>query len=170
MTELEKLLELLTRIIQIMRGQPHLLLDSKGQERRGGYFSVFSANDGVLILRTLIGEPSPPENEERYYTFSKEKGERLYMLLHIGHLGSYQSRDPEKNRWGGAIWARKFIFSFSGLPELADEALMLVLAIANQDIFLHEAREIAERSNNNVFEELYNLALQDSDLRTALLS
>jgi hypothetical protein len=47
------------------------------------------------------------------------------LSFQIGHVSSWESRDPGHDRWGGAIRIEDLIFSFSGLPELADEALML---------------------------------------------
>ena len=54
------------------------------------------------------------------------------MHLPNPHTTSFQSRNEEENKYGGAIYANYHsnisIFSFSGMPELIDEAMMLVLA------------------------------------------
>lgn len=44
------------------------------------------------------------------------------------HISSWQSRNPEMDRWGGAIRAGSLILSMSGMREAADEALMLAVA------------------------------------------
>ena len=51
-------------------------------------------------------------------------------MLHPQHLSSYESRDPDKDMWGGAVslGAREPIFSVSAYPEYSDEALSLIVA------------------------------------------
>lgn len=92
-----------------------------------GCFTVLDKS-GNLILKFHIGE-LPAEKFERYYTFSEEKARRLHKNLEIGHVSSFQSRNPEKDQWGGAISAGDYILSFSGMPEIVDEIMMLLLAI-----------------------------------------
>ena len=66
------------------------------------------------------------EKAEKYCAFAMEKVARL--ARHPDHRTSYESRDPEENKWGGAVRIGDYIFSMSGLPELADEAVMLTTA------------------------------------------
>lgn len=84
--------------------------------------------------------------------FCNEKAERV---LNTGAASSWMSRDPEKNQWGGAVRVhRDVIFSFSGLPEDTDEALVLVLAVRLELLTFEEAESIAKLSANEKFSRL----------------
>ncbi len=89
-----------------------------------GYLSIFDPADGRLLFSIEIGK-CPKEKFTGYARNSLEKGQRL--ACHSTHLSSWQSRDPKEQKWGGAIRA-KYIVSFSGLPEHADEALCIAIA------------------------------------------
>lgn len=96
-----------------------------------GYMAFCNPADGRPIHLFEIG-CNPPEKVARRISFCMEKAQRLAANAH--HLSSHQSRkvNPENkddpgNKWGGAIRAR-YIVSFSGLPELADEALCVCVA------------------------------------------
>lgn len=94
-------------------------------DKRGGYLTISDNETGTPILHLAIGKIDPGE-AMKYHIYSLEKAKRLHD--HKGHASSWQTRDPEKGQYGGAIRTQKYILSFSGLPELADEALMLYLA------------------------------------------
>lgn len=89
-----------------------------------GYLSIFDPADGRLIFTAEIGK-NPLEKFAGRLRNSLEKGQRLAGLP--THLSSWQSRDEKKEKWGGAIRCR-YIVSFSGLPEHADEALCIAIA------------------------------------------
>lgn len=89
--------------------------------RRGGGFCLADAGSGMFYTVALIGE-TPQEKTRKYLELCQEKARRLAQ--HPEHVSSWQTRNPPE-RWGGAIRADEHIFSFSGLPELGDEALML---------------------------------------------
>lgn len=105
----------------------------------GGYFTIRQGELHEMLLCTSLGEVLI-DKQVKYMILSLEKGERLGVYSST-HVGSYQSRDPEQRiigqsdfgdpwgKWGGAIRAKDFILSFSGLPERADEAVMMVTAI-----------------------------------------
>jgi hypothetical protein len=117
--------------------------------RKGGYFCVADGLTGTPLLVAIVGEV-PLEKAEKYMEFAQEKARRL--AFQIGHVSSWESRDPDHNQWGGAIRIEDLIFSFSGLPELADEAAMLGVGLmygrrentSSEDLFA----EIATRSDN----------------------
>ena len=69
---------------------------------------------------------------------------------------SWATRDPAKDMWGGAIPGRRFVYGFSGFPELWDEALMLMLAVVLHDLSLSRARRFAALSGNGYFALLYD--------------
>lgn len=103
----------------------HLCSAGQPPDKCGGYLAVIELGRGDLEMLVCLGY-SPPEKVEKRVEFAIEKGKRLYGLT---DFTSYESRRPEMDRWGGAVRGRELIFSFSGLPELWDEAAMLVLAI-----------------------------------------
>ena len=72
----------------------------------------------------------------------------------LGHLTSFESRDLDNGKWGGAIVADAFIISLSGLPEQADEAVMLIVAVELDLLSMINASEIAEKNNNEIFKVL----------------
>jgi hypothetical protein len=98
-----------------------------------------------------------------------EKGQRLFTLQSLH--SSFQSRDEsaiitdiggnEQNwgQWGGAIRLTDghLILSLSGLPEMGDEAVMLVVAIRAGWLGGSEAKTIATISKNPYFEPLLKM-------------
>lgn len=95
------------------------------KDQYGGYLTIFDKEDKEILTIEKIGE-IPEEKEERYKNLSREKGERLF--LHQGHLCSFQSRNPEEDRYGGAIRTENLIISFSGFPEDADTLFVIEVA------------------------------------------
>jgi len=128
------------------RLRPILLKD--GIKNDTGFFALRCTMLGELILLARIGI-MPPNKYEKYLAFSLEKGLRLFAHL-PQHKSSWQSRDNVKF-WGGAIVSKSLILSFSGLPELADEALMLDASVGLGWLSPGEANEIVNISANNYY-------------------
>jgi len=124
--------------------------------RRGGCFCLLSPVSHNPIQYFMVGEV-PKDKEEKYRLFAREKADRL--LLNREHKSSWQSRNEEAGQYGGAIRGCEYLFSFSGLPQLLDEALMLVVAIIHGDLDYEGARAIIHESQNPHFVKLYNLAI-----------
>ena len=122
------------------------------QGRLGGFLCVLNPQIGEIVVTGLIGTEPDEKKREKYKLLAEEKARRL--ALHPEHQSSWESRDPDKNRWGGAIRGTRLLFSFSGLPELWDEALMLVLAVRLKEIETAAAQAIAKKSENQFFEQL----------------
>jgi hypothetical protein len=125
--------------------------------RTGGFVAVLEIRNGPTartpILVARIGEVSQAKHQ-KYHDFSAEKALRLQTYSHSDghqHVSSWQSRDPDQDRWGGAILAGMHILSFSGLPELADEALMLAVAVKLRLLSASKAMEIAQLSDNGFY-------------------
>lgn len=114
----------------------------------GGYLAVWtvylSDTPGALLLLAALGY-SPTEKAAKRMEVAMEKCQRLDSGDGKGHLASYESRNPEIGRWGGAVRGPQHIYGFSGLPELWDEAAMFVLAIRlyqlNEDDVLAQISE-----------------------------
>ena len=103
--------------------------------------------------------------KKKYLRFSQEKAHRLYSdwLRDPASVSSWQTRQPEIDRYGGAVLFSSCqeycnIISFSGLNELSDEALSLTLGY---HLGFETNSEFAERviniSKNIVFKEMYKI-------------
>lgn len=122
-------------------------------ERKGGYFCAQESNFNIPFLVSQIGEPAE-EKRRKYFPLSQEKAFRVYVIC--GTETSYQTRNPAEDKWGGAIRVGKYIFSFSGFPELVDEAVMIVLALRLRIINLETAKRLGSYSNNPHIIQLYS--------------
>ena len=99
-----------------------------------------------LISTSPIGNV-PPDSCSHIY--APEKADRL--ASHSIHISSWQSRDLNEHKYGGAIRVGEFgelILSFSGLPEHADEALVLMVASDLLWTTREEVRAIVALSDN----------------------
>jgi hypothetical protein len=126
--------------------------------RNCGCFTVVDAKsklpEAPVVIKFHIDQISD-EKYKRYFDLSYEKANRLYKHLSEGHLSSFQSRDTEKDQWGGAIFAGDYILSFSGMSgELMDESIMLLLALELKLISFETAQSIIWLSNNEQFNKL----------------
>ena len=133
----------------------------------GGYLTIRQTKSGQMLACVALGA-IPTDKQHKYAMLSQEKSYRLFHYSQ--HSTSWQSREPgiyangfqklediHWGFWGGAIRAGKYILSFSGLPEMGDEALVLTLAVLLDLLSVDQAREIAAISNNQVFEPLFDL-------------
>jgi len=115
--------------------------------RRGGYLCIVS-DSGVIYATVRYGEILSEEKAQRYIKLSQEKALRL--ASHPEHVSSWQSRSDAADQKGGAVRVGRLIYSFSGLPELWDEACMIALAkavpMANIDTTYWKS--IADASSN----------------------
>lgn len=116
-------------------------LDENDRWRKGGWIHI-NDPDGNVVLHERLGEIAFLENNAMYQSLSAEKSSRLRG--HPDYRTSWQSREPEHDRYGGAIrTSNGYIFSFSGLPELWDEALMLAIASWSVPRLGYEVEKIA---------------------------
>jgi len=118
----------------------------KWQGKTGGYLYVHKEGDKEPLLVMLVGTINP-EKTDRYRTLCQEKAERLHLIR--VHVSSWQSRKPDIDQWGGAIkLASGYVISFSGLPELGDEAFCMYLAYMLELAPIEELQAIASISDN----------------------
>lgn len=104
----------------------NLHLDPADQGRTGGWLFI-ADSEGEMILHEQIGTIAEPAKNGRYLALSVEQAVRLFE--HPDHRTSWQSRDPDRDRWGGAFRTDDgWVISFCGLPELWNEALVLGVA------------------------------------------
>jgi len=132
-------------------------------EKAGGYLVIGSEGfEERYILK--IGN-CPAEKDNKYRNFAQEKAHRLFSdwLRDPSSISSWQTREPNLNRWGGAVLFPIIgergpscdIISFSGLIEPADEALGLMLGyqfkLATDPKF---AERVIDISANKVYREM----------------
>lgn len=106
------------------------------RESYGGYLSILDNQDKEVFVCGKVGEV-PEDKNLKYRTVSLEKPTRLFV--HPEHLTSFQSRNPEEGKWGGAIRTKNLLLSFSGFHEKTDtlyviEGAKIVAEIDKQTI------------------------------------
>lgn len=149
--------DIITAVERVVAEMKDVLVNEKHQGNRdSGYFTIFDSlgSNRAIMLLCEIGV-CPQEKRTKYFTFSQEKATRLSQ--HSIHLTSWESRDPDKDMYGGAIRigpAGNLIISFSGLPELADEAVMLYVAVQLGWLRTDRAIQRALISNNEYLQKL----------------
>ncbi|MEK7648959.1 MAG: hypothetical protein AAB400_03510 [Patescibacteria group bacterium] len=123
--------------------------------RAGGFVSLFDFFDPAphLILKVGSFEQSEPGRGEACFNYSQEKGRRLQQ--YPDHVSSFQSRNPDEKKWGGAVRGNRVILSFSGLPEILDE-LAMVRAGLELGLFpdYDRIRKIADASDNAMIRDI----------------
>jgi|GEM_PF-2346212 len=126
----------------------HEELESAGNA--GGYYCI--ADQGTILPLAIIpvGE-IPSDKGAGRAARCIEKAARLSR--HPRHDRSWESRDPERDMWGGAVRGRRFIHSFSGLPEELDEVFCCIVACALGDM----SKESARRMIGEVFDRYEHL-------------
>lgn len=133
----------------------------------GGYFTIADSRSGFVHRMQGIGDPETQKVFRYQHNSAEEKVRRL--AGNPEHRSSFQSADlhlpaAERTRFAGSIRVgADLIFSFSGLPELLDEAVMLVLAVRTKFLSREEAAEIAMISKN---EHYYTNVMMIADGRT----
>ena len=112
--------------------------------KTGGYFCLMDLQTGAILTTTIIGSVTP-EKAIRYKWLAEEKALRLFRLHTLSaspHISSYQSKDEKEDKWGGSVLGNRFIYSFSGFPQIIDEIAMLATALNFGDMPLDRAQEI----------------------------
>ncbi len=118
--------------------------------RSGGYLCVrrsTGSRDLPPLVVILVGS-APLGKAAKYCNFAQEKAQRLSD--HPDHLSSWQTRDESADQYGGSVRGESLIASFSGLPEHADELLVVQVMLQSGQINYPRAREIAEISDNQM--------------------
>lgn len=155
----EFFLSQMSKILDNARGMSNI----QGRENdRFGYLTLMEGITGEIIFTVPFGE-IPEDKDEKCFRFSQEKASRLFsqVNLHLPncHTSSFQSRNKEEEKYGGAVYfdlhSTVIILSFSGMPELIDEAMMLVLGDKVKEIIKEPLlRKIEACERNPYFEEL----------------
>ena len=144
--------EIIFKLFQALDQALHYCLvhsDNNDKIRQAGYFTLRDIATGRVIFTIILGDV-PKEKQEKYLQLSLEKGDRLYKNYksNFKNFSSWQTRNPDKDLWGGAIRAGKYVLSFSGLSELLDEAFVLEVALTMNWENPYRLYEISQVSNN----------------------
>jgi len=107
--------------------------------RKGGYLSYGMDSLSAVIFTEKV-RIVRYEKREKYVRLSSEKVTRLEK--HPKHALSSESRNPDKNEWGGAVRGHKYLRGFSGLTEELDEIAMIGLALAHDDLSVQEVESL----------------------------
>lgn len=116
----EELFQRLTQLSEISNELTRL-------ERLAGGYVTIARPDGLPLVTFGLGRVAL-ENASQYLAFSMEKARRLGGAATVyKHVLSRQSRNPAEEKYGGAVLDKRFITSFSGLPEDLDELYSALL-------------------------------------------
>ena len=139
------------------------LISNKNPEKEGGYLTL--ALNAFSIKHVLEIGNYNIEKKEKYLRFSQEKAHRLYSdwLRDPASVSSWQTRQPEINKYGGAVLFNFVnnlspscnIISFSGLNEHADETVSFMLAYHLNLANSSDLEKITRISKNQVLEEMF---------------
>ncbi len=150
-----------------------LLPENPKPERIGGYLHILdvrkSAKPDTWFTKNItVSEVGCcPGNMLKTFDICQEKNKRLASHLPNGHISSWESRNVENQQYGGSIitpedslisddLAIRKMGSFSGLVELGDEALILVLFLNFKWMTWSDAQKIAKISRNGMLTALAN--------------
>jgi hypothetical protein len=134
--------------------------------KTGGYFMSKSIREHAEVYLPISVRTVSKDKEEKCYFLVQEKAFRLAKKIRFSRkisshipLTSYESRDEthvfrENNeqwgKWGGAVLVDySTIYSFSGFPELVDEAFVCWVALQRKVMSLKHFKFICERRANN---------------------
>lgn len=134
--------------------------------KTGGYFTIQYLDIHNTVISKKLGD-IPTDKKDKYCCLSKEKPSRLKRNLSLGHMTSYESRNPDAEisittgivepwgHWGGAVLVSKYyIFSFSGFPELLDEAFVCFLGMRSGLMPRTQFVEVKKRRTDNPYLKL----------------
>lgn len=142
---------------RVMKTATRLLSPEDLGDRKGGYFCLKIFGYDFFLIRPMLVNEVTNGKDRKYIDFSQEKAGRLESQRKInGHVSSFQSQDPEQDRWPGAILGydgsdHEYAFSFSGLPWKCDEAISLLTAVEVECLTIEEAIRTAGISGNDIF-------------------
>lgn len=105
-------------------------IPSNTEPGRAGCFVTYAQGvktADTLGFTTLAVGKIPSDKRSKYFELSREKGTRLASQILRGEdrIASSETRVPENNMWGGAIYFPETdsILSVSGFTEIVDEAI-----------------------------------------------
>lgn len=145
----------LAELSKLLRASFPAILKLSPDERHGAVVAVRPDAPESGIDSITLGHFPVMGKEERYTQLAREKIMRL--SIEPDDLGSYETRNPTEDRWGGAIRSLpvRILLSCSGLPELLDEAYMLAIAVKLEWCSPIRAKRIMHKSQNEYYERAW---------------
>lgn len=125
---------------------------NKWKGPKGGCFCLMEKETGIIFFTSFFGN-SPKEKMKKRFELAQEKANRLFQ--HPEHKTSWESRDPNNDKWGGAVSGKKYIYSFSGFPENMDTVAMAKLAELVERV---PANKLVSKVNPTVLDILETLS------------
>ncbi len=123
-----------------------------------GYLVVRSL-EGQLLLGEKINNPDPAEKLPSWTTNALEKTNRLSK--NPDHVSAWQTRDFDNKSYGGGIKALAHLLGFSGMPEHADEALLVGTGLCMGWLTLEQAVTIFGISGNDRGKQVVNWLVEN---------
>lgn len=117
----------------------------------GGFINIADLRNGSTFILSICGKIQK-ENIIKRRAEAQSAAKRLSD--HPCDLSSWSSREPLRDRFGGAVRGNNFIFSFAGFSEAMNEAMMVLLLSATIQIVAKNAREILRISRNEQWGDL----------------
>ncbi len=177
---LERICQRANELMMALHGLP----EYESKHRKGGV--IVLADESVSTYSSACIAEVPGENPHKYLTFALKKCQALRDNVKIPI--SFIVRNEVLEVFGGGLQIRckwdsngnlqpafavssasltgRAYVAFSGLPELADEALVLVLAIDMYWITQKDAEKFAALSKNPYFHPLYAATRKSSTAET----
>ncbi|MEK6891414.1 MAG: hypothetical protein AABX03_04745 [Nanoarchaeota archaeon] len=160
----DNLIQVTEALVKISQKAP----SNNRQEKEGGFLTLV-LGDFKKMRIFEIGNYDHSKRD-KYASFSQEKAHRVYSdwLRNKTAVSSWQTRQPEIDRYGGAVLFGYDYFkrgvsvplhdivSFSGLSEASDEAVSAMLGYGFLPQVDDEAlKKIANVSKNDVLKEMF---------------
>ncbi len=119
--------------------------------RAGFCFALYGLPSCHLAVKGMVGKVRHFKTD-MYFRLVEEKAGRVFIR---NEASSYESRNPDDGRYGGAIRGKTMILAISGLKkEHQDEAIAMATLVLLSEMELAFANDIAERTGNKYFEEI----------------
>ncbi|MBI2984054.1 MAG: hypothetical protein HYY50_00255 [Candidatus Kerfeldbacteria bacterium] len=126
-----------------------------------GHLKDPARNSGRLLVMTDSGTSEwnvgivPDDKLAKRKDIVREKAARLRRMNNQrGDVLSWQSKDEANEQFGGAAFARDVIVAFTGLPQLADEAVSLAVLVRLRALSVAPARQYSLISGSTEFFDL----------------
>jgi hypothetical protein len=100
------------------------------QDLRGGVLAVFHTSQPTIPLAKMVVGEVPSDKVADFWQLAEEEALRLLAHATEGHRLSSQSRDDGQRQYAGAVLTQGgYVVSFSGLSQIDDEALALLIVL-----------------------------------------
>lgn len=121
---INKVLQELSRILGFILESDLILTPEEKNRYKGGYLCIAEMTHGTPQLLCMVGQIATD-----YVDKCKKRAEESAQKVAAFHLlSSWENRNADQDKFGGAIHADGAIISFHGFPEWVDEAISVSIA------------------------------------------